>query len=160
MLAHSFCAFLSFWVLVFVGFFLLYLEAVFTSFHFSLTANVSHGTLNLVLYLVGMYSAVASKWALTKFSYSSFGVCVFVCSCRASYLFLSANVYSSPVVHRFCFYSSLISQFLSRPSHSVRWSLFGSHSFVGSVVFLPWQFGDRRTYTRMRSKSRNYSISC
>ena len=34
-----------------------------------LSANVSHGILDLVLCLVGMYSAVASKWALTKFSY-------------------------------------------------------------------------------------------
>ena len=38
---------------------------------------------------------IISKWALTKFSYSSFGVCVSVFSCRASYLFLSANAYLS-----------------------------------------------------------------
>ena len=45
MLANSFCAFFSFRAFVFVGFFLLHLEAVFTSARFSLIANVSHGTL-------------------------------------------------------------------------------------------------------------------
>ena len=56
-----FCAFLSFRALVLVGFFLLHLEAVFMSAHFSLAANVSHGTLGLVLCLGGLYSAAASK---------------------------------------------------------------------------------------------------
>ena len=93
MLANSFCAFLSFRGLVLVGFFLLHLEAVFTSARFSLTANISHGTLDFVLCLVGMNSAAASKWMLTKFSYSSFGVCVSAFSCRASYLFRSAIAY-------------------------------------------------------------------
>ena len=50
MLAHSFCAFLIFRALVLVGFFLLHLEAVFTSARFFLTANVSHGTLGLALF--------------------------------------------------------------------------------------------------------------
>ena len=96
MLANSFGAFfLSFRALVLVGFFLLHLGAVFPSAWFSLTANVSHGTLYFLLCFVGKNSADASKWALTKFSYSSFGVCVSVCSCRASYFFLSANVYLS-----------------------------------------------------------------
>ena len=95
MLANSFCAFLSFRALVLAGFFLLHLEAVFTSARFSLTANVSHRTLDFVLSLVGMNSAAASYWALTKFSYSSFGVCVSAFSCRASYLFLCANAYLS-----------------------------------------------------------------
>ena len=95
MLADSFCAFLSFRALVLVRFFLLHLESVFTSARFSLTANVSHGTLGLVLCLVGMHSAATSKWALTKFSYSSFGVCVSVFSCSASNLFLNVNAYSS-----------------------------------------------------------------
>ena len=46
MLANSFCVFFfSFRAFALVGFFLLYLEAVFTSARFSLTANVSHGTL-------------------------------------------------------------------------------------------------------------------
>ena len=70
MLANSFCAFLCFRKLKLVGFFQLHLEAVFTSSHFFLTANVSHMTLGLALCLVGMHSAAASKWALTKFSYS------------------------------------------------------------------------------------------
>ena len=58
--ANSFCAFLSFRALVLVGFFLLHLEAVFTSTRFFLTANVSYGTLGLALCLVGMHSAAAS----------------------------------------------------------------------------------------------------
>ena len=41
--------------------------------------------------------------------------------------------------------------------------LFGPYSFVGSVVFLPWQFGDRRTPPQKRNMPRNsmryYSIS-
>ena len=73
-LVDSFYAFISFWALILVGFFLLHLEAVFTSARFFLTANVSHGTQGLALCLVGMYSAATSKWALTKFSYFSFGV--------------------------------------------------------------------------------------
>ena len=77
MLANSFCAFLSFWALVLVGFFLLHLEAIFTSAHFSLTA-VTHGTLYFVLCLAGMNFAATSRWVLMKFSYSSLGVCVFV----------------------------------------------------------------------------------
>ena len=95
MLANSFCAFLSFRALILVGFFLLHLEAIFSSARFFLTANVSYGTLGLVLCLFGMHSTAASRWALTKFSYSSFGACVSVFSCRASNLFLSVNAYLS-----------------------------------------------------------------
>ena len=95
MLSNSFCAFLSFRALILVGFYLLHLEPVFTSARFFLTAKVSHGTLCLALCLLGMHSAAASKWALTKFSYSSFGVCVYVFSCSASNLFLSVNAYLS-----------------------------------------------------------------
>ena len=91
MLANSFFAFLSFKALVLVGIFLLYLEAVFTSAHFFLTANVSYGT-RFSFCLVGMYSAAACKWALTKFS---FGVCVSVFSCSASNFFLRVNAYLS-----------------------------------------------------------------
>ena len=72
-LANLFCAFLSFWAFVLVGFFLLHLRTVFTSICFPLIANVFSGTLGLFLWLVGMHSAAASKWELTKFSYSSFG---------------------------------------------------------------------------------------
>ena len=76
MRANSFHAFLNFRALILVGFLLLHLEAVFMSACFVLTANVSHGTLGLALWLSGRQSAAASKWALMKFSYSSFGVCV------------------------------------------------------------------------------------
>ena len=95
MLTNPFCAFLSFKALILVGFFLLHLEAVFTSACFSLTAIFSHGTLGLALCLVVMHSAAASKWALTKFPYSSFEVCVSVFSCCASDLFLCVNAYLS-----------------------------------------------------------------
>ena len=101
MLANSFCAFFSFRAFVFVGFFLLPLEAVFTSAHFSLTANVSHGTLDLVLCFVSMHFAAASRCALTKFSYSSFGVRISVFCC-ASNLFLNTNIFISniPIVKK------------------------------------------------------------
>ena len=46
---------------MFVGFFLLHLEAVFMSARFPLTANVSHGTLDLVLSLVGICFSAASR---------------------------------------------------------------------------------------------------
>ena len=88
MLANSFCAFLSFRALVLVGLYVLHLNAVFTSTRFPLTANVSHGILDFVLCLVGINSAAASQGALTKFSYSSFRVCVSVFSCRAPICFL------------------------------------------------------------------------
>ena len=103
----------SFRVFVFVGFFLYHLEAVFTSAHFSLTTNVSHGNLYLVLGFVGIQFTAASRYALTKFSYSLFGV-----------LFLS-----SPVVFRIC--SSILIHIylqylcgLEGPSHCFWWSLF------------------------------------
>ena len=89
MLANSFGAFLSFRTLILVGLFLLHLEAVFTSARFFLTANVPYGTLGLALCWDGMHSAAPSKRALTKFSYSSFGVCVSVFSCSESNLFFT-----------------------------------------------------------------------
>ena len=94
-LVNSFCAFSSFWVSILVRFHLMRREAIFTSARFFLTANVSHGTLGLALYLVGMHSATASKWALTKFSYSSFEVGVSDISRSALNLFLSVNIYLS-----------------------------------------------------------------
>ena len=93
MFAYSFCAFL--FPDICVRFFLLHLLAVFMSARFSLTANVSHGTLDLVLCFVSMYFAAASQWALTKFSYLSFGVRVSVFSCSTSNLFLNAITYLS-----------------------------------------------------------------
>ena len=82
-LTNSFCVFLSFWALILFGFLLLHLDAVFTSAPFFL---------GLDLCLVSMHSAAVSKWALTKFSYSSFGVGVSNISCSALNLFLSVNV--------------------------------------------------------------------
>ena len=95
-LVSSFCA-LSFWALILVGFLLLHKEAFFTYACFFLTAEVSHETLDLALCFVGMHSAAASKWALTKFSYSSFGVGVSDISWSASNVFLSVNVYFSQI---------------------------------------------------------------
>ena len=43
---------------------------------FSLIAIDSYGTQHLTLVLVGMHSAAASTWAVTKFSYLSFSVCL------------------------------------------------------------------------------------
>ena len=153
MLANSFCAFLSFRALVLVGFFLLHLEAAFMSACFSLISNVSHRTLYFLLCLVGMNSAAASKWVLTKFSYSSFGVGVSVCSCRASYLFLSANVYLSLIclllsrAQSYCLVVIVLVSFFCRLSHI----------FAMTVRY-------RWTHPRMRSKlgklMHYYSISC
>ena len=90
----SFCAFLSFWVLILVGFLQLNRDEVFTSASF-------FNRYCLILYhifsscLDDMHSAVASKWALTNFSYSSFRVIVSDISWSASNLFLSVNVYLS-----------------------------------------------------------------
>ena len=65
-------------------------DAVFMSSRF-LTASVSQGT--LFCSLVGMHSAVASIWALTKFSYLSFLLGVSDISCNALNLFLSVIIY-------------------------------------------------------------------
>ena len=88
MLVNSFCAFLSFRALILVGLLQLHLEAIFTSARFVPTATVSHEAIDFALCLVGMHSTAASRWALTKFSYSSFGVCVSDFSCSVSNLFL------------------------------------------------------------------------
>ena len=68
--------FLSFCALAFVGFLLLHKDTVFMLSRFFLTTSISYRTLCLALGLVGMYSAATSIWELTKFSYSSFGICV------------------------------------------------------------------------------------
>ena len=81
------------WYSAFFGFFLQLLEAVFTCARFSLTANVSHGTLYLVLGFVGIHFVVTLRCALTKFSYSSFGGPFSVFSCSVSNLFLNSNTY-------------------------------------------------------------------
>ena len=94
MLVNSFCAW-SFWALILVGFLLLHLEVVFMSACIFLTVNVSHRSLGLALCLVGMHSAATSKWALTKFSHSSFEVGVSDIFWNASNLFLSVNIYLS-----------------------------------------------------------------
>ena len=69
-IAYSFCDFLSFRVLILVGFLLLHLEVVFTSACFFPSTNVSYVILRIALSLVGMHCTTASKWALTKFWYS------------------------------------------------------------------------------------------
>ena len=69
-------------------------DAIFTLSCFFLTVSISHGTLCLVLGLVGIRStAAASMWALKKFSYSSLGVCVLDIFWRVSNLFLTVTVY-------------------------------------------------------------------
>ena len=65
----------------------------FTCAHFSLSA--SHGTLYLILGFVGIHFATASRCALTKFSYTSFGLPFSVFSCSVSNLFLNSYTYLS-----------------------------------------------------------------
>ena len=79
-------------LVAFVGF-LLSRDAFFTSSRLSLTAIVSQWTLYLAFGLVGIYSAAAFIWVVTKFSYSSFGVCLSDDSWRVSNLFLTVGVY-------------------------------------------------------------------
>ena len=67
-------AFLKLCSLAFVGF-LLNKDAVFILSRFPLTTITSHGTLYLALGLIGMHLVPVSIWAVTNFSYSSFGVC-------------------------------------------------------------------------------------
>ena len=55
---------------------------------FSLTVSVSRRTLYLVLGFVGIHFTAASKCALTKITYSSFGVTISVFSCNVSNLIL------------------------------------------------------------------------
>ena len=78
-LVNSFCAFLCFRALILVGFLRLQLEAVFMSARFFLTANVSHGTLDLALFLVGMHStaALSGHWRNSHIRHSE---CVFLIS--------------------------------------------------------------------------------
>ena len=90
-----FVPFFNFMAFALVGLFPLHLEAVFTSARFSLTANVSPGTLDLVLCFVSMHFAAASRWASTKFSYSSFRLRISVFSWNASNLFLNAITFFS-----------------------------------------------------------------
>ena len=96
-LVNSHYAFFSLWALGLIGFLLLHRSAIFTLSLFSLTTNVSHGTLCFALSLIGMHSAAASMWALTKFSYSSFGVCVSDIPWSTSNWFLSVIVYLSQI---------------------------------------------------------------
>ena len=106
---------------------------------FFLNANVSYGTLGLVLCLFGMHSSAASEWALTKFSYSSFGVGVSNIFWSVSNLFLSVNVYwSLKSLLLLCVVIVRVT-FLRRLSR----------------VSLLWQFGDRRTHPRERNMPRN-----
>ena len=55
---------------------------------FSLTAFDSHGILHLAFSLVSMHSTSVSKWAVTKFSYLLFEVCLSDVSPKVSILFL------------------------------------------------------------------------
>ena len=57
------------------------------------TTSDSHRTLHSALDLVGMHFAAASMWAVMKFSYLSFGVCVSNISWRVSNFFLTVTVY-------------------------------------------------------------------
>ena len=69
------------------------MDAFFMSSHFSLTVIDSHGTLHLAVGLLGMHSAVASMWTVTKLSYLLFGLCLSDVSWRVSKLFFTATTY-------------------------------------------------------------------
>ena len=77
-----------FWVIFYwirVGFFKLS--------RFFLTTCDSHETLHLALGLVDMPSVVVSMWAMTKFSYSSFRVCLSDVALSVSNFFLPVVLY-------------------------------------------------------------------
>ena len=59
---------------------------------FSLSTINSQEILHLALGLVGNHTLATSVWALTKFSYSSFGVRVSVVFGKMSNFFLTVNV--------------------------------------------------------------------
>ena len=132
---------------MFIVFFLLHLEVVFTSARFSLTANVSHGTLYLFLDFCWNTIRCCLECTLTKFGY----------------LFLSSPVVSRIVSHSNT-YLSLISVVKKGPV-----IVFGGRCscgvfFVGLVVFLPWLFDDRRHTLEKRVclaiQCAIFSISC
>ena len=70
------CTFSCFCVLVFVKFLLSSKDTFFSCYLIFLTATDSQATLHLALGLVGLHSAAASIWTVTKFSYLSFEVCL------------------------------------------------------------------------------------
>ena len=80
-------------MLIFVScFFLLSKDTI--SSCFFLTTSDCHGILYLTLGLVGKHSAAASMWAVTKFSYPSFKVCLSNIPYRVLNLFLIVRVSS------------------------------------------------------------------
>ena len=70
------------------------LKCFFHFISFFLIAINSHGNLHLALGLVCIFSAPPSIWVVTKFSYSSFGVCHSDVSWGVSNLFLTVTTYS------------------------------------------------------------------
>ena len=88
---RSLLTFLCFNILPFVVFF----NYVRILSRFSLTAIDSLRTLYFTLGLVAMYTATASIWVVTKFSYLSFGVCLFRWLVKSSKLVsYSVTIYS------------------------------------------------------------------
>ena len=83
---------LSFCEWAFVGFLLLSKYVFFLLSCFSLTTIDSQRTLYLAFGMVGMHSATASMWVVTKFSYLSFGVC-FLMSPEQQQTFLTVTKY-------------------------------------------------------------------
>ena len=99
------CSICSFWY-VFVPFELFQVSArrhllVFCYWRFffmlsRLIAIDSQGILHLVLGLVAIHSAAVSIWVVTKFSHSSFGVCLLDVFWSVSNLFLTLTVWRWP----------------------------------------------------------------
>ena len=92
-LVSSLRAFLSSGTLAFVGLHF-WIRILFKLSHFFLVTSDSHEILHLALGLIGMHSAAASIWAITKISNSSFGVCGSDVSWSVSNLFYTVNIYS------------------------------------------------------------------
>ena len=93
-LVSSFCAFLSFWALILVGF-LLFQRIRFSRLHAFSNRWCFPWDSSLALCLVGVHFAAASMRTFAKLSYSSFRVSFFNISWSASNLFLSVDVYLS-----------------------------------------------------------------
>ena len=108
--------------------------ALFELTRFFLITSDSHGTLHLAFSLVGMHSAAAYIWAVTKFSYSSFSVYASDVSWRTSDFFS----YSS---HISIVYISVVKW---GPVKTYRLWLFISYFCIDSGISLPRRFFNTR----------------
>ena len=90
----------------------------------------SHRTLHLALGLVGMHSAAAPMWAVTKFSYSSF---------RISFRYFLKSI--EFVSYTYCIFIPYTSIGKWEPVVTCD---FVSYFCIDSGISLPWQFYDQK----------------